>query len=172
MKISITYFSQTGNTEKVGQAICEEMSQGHEVVFKTLDEVENQPVGACDLFVLGTPIHSNGLPMPVKEFLEKLDDSPKFKMAAFVTHMSSAYQTEAFEKGIAAIQQAASEKGVTFLGTFDCQGKLAEPIQAQVQKTRNIPEDVWKAKMDETNKHPDMDDLAKARVFAREILVK
>ena len=76
------------------------------------------------------------------------------------------------EKGIAAIQQAATDKGITFLGTFDCQGKLADSIQPMVQKSRNIPEDVWKAKMDETNKHPDPDDLTKARIFASEILAK
>ena len=170
MKALVTYFSQSGNTKKVGQAICEGISQEGEADFKPLGDVENHPVRGYNLLVIGAPIHSGGLPAPVMEFLSKLDDSPGFKMAAFVTHSSSVYQKENYEKGIAAFRQAASDKGIPFLGIFDCQGKLADAMQPLVQKARNIPEDVWKSIMDETNKHPDADDLEKAKAFAREIL--
>lgn len=172
MKALVTYFSQTGNTKKVGQAIYEEILLGGQADFKPLEDVENQPIKGYDLLVIGAPIHSGGLPARVMDFLGKLDDSPGFKMAAFVTHMSTVYQKENFEKGIAAYRQAASDKGITFLGTFDCQGKLADAMQPRVQKALNMPDDVWKAKMDETNKHPDADDLAKAKAFARGILAK
>jgi flavodoxin len=172
MKALITYFSETGNTKKVGQAICEEISQTGKADFKPLEDVENQPIKGYDLLVIGTPIQSGGLPERVEEFLGKLDISSGFKMAAFVTHMSSVYQKRNFEKGIAAFQQAASKKGITFLGTFDCQGKLADAMQPIVQKALNMPDDAWKTIMDETNKHPDADDLTKAKAFAREILAK
>lgn len=171
MKALITYFSQTGNTEKVGQAIFEEISQRQEADLKPLADINNR-IGSYDLLVIGTPIHSGGLPEPVVEFLHKLDVSPGFKMAAFVTHMSGAYQKENFEKGIAAIEQAVSDKRIDFFGTFDCQGKLAAHLQPLVQQSRKIPDDVWKPLMDETNKHPDADDLAKAKAFARNILAK
>lgn len=172
MKALIAYFSESGNTKKVGQAICEEISLGGKADFKPLGDVGNQPIKGYDLLVIGSPIHSGGLPEPVLEFLGKLDNSPGFKMAAFVTHMSPVYQKKNFEKGIAAFQQAASEKGITFLGTFDCQGKLADAIQPLAQKAQNIPDNVWKPIMDETNKHPDADDLAKAKEFAMAILAK
>ena len=91
-------------------------------------------------------------------------------MAAYVTHMSAAYQKENFEKGIAAIVQAAEDKGMEFLGTFDCQGKLADALQPIVQKAQSIPDDTWKAVMDETNKHPDADDLVAAKEFAKGLI--
>ena len=172
MKALITYFSETGNTKKVGQAICEEISQTGEADLKPLEDVENQSIKDYDLLVIGAPTHSGGLPGPVIRFLGKLDDSPGFKMAAFVTHMSTVYQKENFEKGIATFQQVASDKGITFLGTFDCQGKLADAMQPMVQEALNISDDIWQPIMDETNKHPDANDLAKAKVFAREILAQ
>lgn len=172
MKALITYFTQTGNTEKVGKAICEELSKNHQVDFKLMADVGNQPIGGYDLLVVGTPIHSGGLPEPVRGFLQGLNVSSGLKMAAFVTHMSAAYQKENFDKGLAALEQVAREKSLTFLGSFDCQGKLAADLQPLVQKHRKIPDDVWKTVMDETNKHPDAEDLAKAKAFARDIAAK
>jgi flavodoxin I len=172
MKALITYFSQTGNTKKVGQAICEVISQTGKADFKPLSDVENQTIKGYDLLVIGAPIHSGGLPAPVMDFLGKLDDSPGFKMAAFVTHMSAAYQKENFEKGIAAFRQAASDKGITFLGIFDCQGKLADAIQPIAQKAKNIPDVIWRPMMDVANNHPDVYDIEKAMAFARGILAK
>lgn len=167
MKALITYFSQTGNTEKVGQAICEEISQNNDADLKGLGDVEGQPIEGYDLLIVGSPIHSGGLPAPVKEFLDGLATGSGMKMAAYVTHMSAAYQKENFEKGIAAIVQAAEDKGMEFLGTFDCQGKLADALQPIVQKAQKVPDDTWKTVMDETNKHPDADDLAAAKEFAK-----
>lgn len=172
MKALITYFSQTDNTKTVGQAICEEIKKGAEVDFKSLGSVEDKPIEGYDLFILGTPIHSGGLPPRVADFLASLNDAPGFRMAAFVTHMSTVYQKENFERGLAHLQQAALDKNIPFLGTFDCQGKLADNLQAMVQETRNIPKDTWQALMDETNKHPDAADLANARAFAQGILAK
>lgn len=173
MKALVTYFSQTGNTEKVGKAIFDEISQqGWEVDFQPLEDIDNESMKSSDLLIIGAPIHSGGLPMLVIEFLGKLEKSPVFKMAAFVTHMSTAYQKENFEKGIAAFQQAAHEKSISFLGVFDCQGKLADALQPIVQKNKNIPDDVWKSIMDEGNRHPDADDLARAKAFAKEILAR
>lgn len=170
MKALITYFSQTDNTKKVGQAICDEINAGFEVDFKSLGSVEDKPIEGYELFILGTPIHSGGLPPRVADFLASIKSAPGFRMAAFVTHMSTVYQKENFEKGIAAIEQAALDKNIPFLGTFDCQGKLADNLQTMVQETRNIPKETWQALMDETNTHPDAADLANARAFARGIL--
>ncbi len=172
MKALVTYFSQTGNTQKVGEEIGAEISQTGKVDLKPLEEIENQPIKGYDLLVIGAPIHAGGLPESVMNYLGKLENSPGFKMAAFVTHMSTVYQKDNFEKGIAAFQQAASNKGIVFLGTFDCQGKLAEAIWPLAQKKRNIPDDVWRTMMGEANKHPDANDLANAKAFAREILAK
>jgi len=41
-----------------------------------------------------------------------------------------------------------------------------------VQKMQNIPDDEWKKRMDETDKHPGDEDLQKAREFADEVISK
>ncbi|MBY9009855.1 MAG: flavodoxin family protein, partial [Candidatus Lokiarchaeota archaeon] len=40
MKILITYFSQTGNTEKIAQAIHEASSKNHESYLKKIKKVK------------------------------------------------------------------------------------------------------------------------------------
>ncbi len=39
MNILVTYFSQTGNTEKIAKAICEEAGTAHHVELKKLEEI-------------------------------------------------------------------------------------------------------------------------------------
>ncbi|MCK4434827.1 flavodoxin domain-containing protein, partial [Candidatus Bathyarchaeota archaeon] len=39
MKVLVTYYSETGNTEKIARAIYEEVSKEHEAYLKKINEV-------------------------------------------------------------------------------------------------------------------------------------
>jgi len=49
MKILVTYFSQTGNTEKIAQAIHEVSSKNHESTLKKLKKVKIEELEDYDL---------------------------------------------------------------------------------------------------------------------------
>lgn len=66
MKIAIRYYSKTGNTEKLAEAIGEAIG----VAPKTIDEPLNEDV---DILFLGNSVYNAGADSKVKEFLKNID---------------------------------------------------------------------------------------------------
>lgn len=76
MKISIIYFSETGNTAKMAALIaegCNKVSQDIEVRQMTVDEVDEGFVNECDAVIFGSPTHGGNLSWQLKKCLEELD---------------------------------------------------------------------------------------------------
>ena len=170
MKILVTYFSQTGNTRQIAEAIQAESAQSNETNLTPVDKVAAERLDDYNLLFIGTPIHVRGLAATVKNLLEALPDNPDYKIAGFITHASSAYSKEGFESGIQQFDDICKKKGIAYLGCFDCQGRLTPEIHDMVQKAQNIPDDEWAEKMAECNKHPNTEDVENARQFVRDIL--
>ncbi len=89
-----------------------------------------------------------------------------------MTHASDLYSKENYEKGLESLASTAEEKGIRYLGCFDCQGRLAPAIQPMVQKSQGLSDEEWAKRMAETDKHPDAEDEKNAREFAREVMAK
>ncbi len=172
MKILIVYFSQTGNTEMVAKAVQEQAAANHEVDLKTMGDTGADELAGYDLVFVGTPIHAGGIAGAAQNFMAALPESPTFAVASLVTHASSLYMNEAHEKGIKDLEKICKDKSVNYLGCFHCQGKLDPNIQPMVQKMQNVPDDEWKKRMEETDKHPSEEDLANARKFAGQVISK
>lgn len=172
MKVLVTYLSQTGNTEKIAKAIHEEASKSNEAEIKKLEDTDAGSFGDYDVVFVGTPIHMMGLSNEAKTLLGQIPDGADFKLAGFVTHMSDAYTKENFEKGITSFGEISEKKGITYLGCYDCQGKLTEKLRPMVKQVRKLPDDEWAKVMEETDKHPSPEDEEKAREFARDVLAK
>lgn len=172
MKILVTYFSQTGNTEKIAKVILDEASRAHEAALKKIEEVDVQGLGAYDLVFAGGPIHGGGLAAPLKELLDKLPSKPTFTLAAFITHAAEAYQRDNFAKGVQYITDIARNKGIAYRGCFDCTGKLDPALWPMVQKMQKLSDEDWKARMDRIGPHPDGDDEKNARAFVGTVLAK
>ena len=68
MKILISYFSQTGNTEKIAKGIYEEISKANEVDLKKLEDVGVGDFAGYEFIFIGSPIHAGNLAAPVKDF--------------------------------------------------------------------------------------------------------
>ncbi len=182
MKILIATYSETGNTAQVAQAIFDEMvSQGHEVHLRDVGEITSGTLNAYDLVFLGSACHDADLAKPVKRILDSIAAAPAFKLAGFATHASQMpeggeRQHELYKRWASGCQrsfrQASQEKGIDFLGYFGCQGAPSPPIEQFIHSTIVTDADDWEEYVQEVRKHPDEDDLRKAKEFARQVLAQ
>lgn len=160
-KVLVTYFSQTGNTEKVAQAIYEEIEESKTI--KPVEELDEEEVEKYKLVFIGFPVHGHSVPYIMEKFLRSLPAGKK--IALFSTHGSvsgSPFSREALEH--AAV--LASKNKV--LGSFSCRGKVS--LQA-IDKFEKSPEHrIWTEMAPSAGTHPDKTDLEEARSFAREII--
>jgi hypothetical protein len=138
-------------------------------------------LNAYDLVFLGSACHDADLARPVKQILERIHISPAFKLAGFVTHASytpegghreqQAHETWALRCALS-FQQASHVKWFDFLGYFGCQGAPSPPIEQFIRRTIVTDEDEWQEYIQEARKHPDEEDLRRARGFAQEVLAR
>ena len=84
MKTLVTYFSKTGNTRKVAEAIYQALDEGDKEI-KPMQEVNS--VSDYSLIFCGFPVHSHSVPVPAQNFLKKIP--PESKAALFSTHGST-----------------------------------------------------------------------------------
>lgn len=171
MKVLVTYFTQTGNTERIAKTIQGEASKwGHETELKRLSDVKPDSTAQYDVVFIGTPIHGGNLAGPATDLLTQLPKSAKFKLAGFVTHSAPAYRKEDFERGIASFETAAKEKNIRLAGCFECQGKLDPALHGMVKQIKNLPDQEFESMIAEGNKHPSAEDEKNAGEFARKVL--
>lgn len=170
MRVLVSYFSQTGNTEKVAQAIHEEASKTDESELKKIGEVDSDSLSVYDLVFVGSPTHVGDLSAAVKEFMARMPKSPRFKVAGFVTH--AGYEPEDFHKCVPSFESAAKAKRIVLCGCFECPGRLAPPIRPVVKQNRGVSDEQWEKDMQELDAHPNAEDEQRAREFARSMLAE
>jgi len=170
MKVLVAYYSMSGNTEKLARAIHDEASKNHESYLKKVDEVEAKWLDKHDVLFIGSPTHAGELSAPVKKFLTGLPQSPRFKVAAFITHASP--DRVDYEKCFKAFEAFGKEKGFKLLGCCDCQSRLAPEIQPYVKEARKASDAEFDEMMKSIEKRPNAADLRNARGFVRQMLSK
>jgi flavodoxin len=158
-KSLVTYFSLTGNTKKVAEAIYSGMEGSKGI--QPIDNIQEE-LDTFDLVFIGFPVHSHSIPFKVETFLKKIPDGKK--IALFSTHGSlsgSRLSREALEYAIVLTSRA------EVLGTFSCRGKVSFKAMEILSKS---PEHIAWAEMAPTaNSHPDEDDFEDAMAFARHV---
>lgn len=180
MKVLVAYFSETGNTKKVAEAIGEEATAGgHDVDLKAVGEFAAGELEAYDIVFLGSTCHSSDLAAPVKELLNAIPEGSTFKLAGFVTHSTmtpegGALQKEMYEKWAGrcpvTFEAVSKEKAIELLGFFHCQGAPSPPIEAFIRGNAIPDEAQWEEYIAEARKHPTAGDLEAAKAFARKVL--
>lgn len=179
MKILVTYFSQTGNTEKIAGAIHEVSSKNHESTLKRLKKVKIEELNDFNLIFIGSPCHDSDLAKPALRFLKKIPDSPKYAIAGFYTH--STYLPEGDERILKlsekwsgrcskTFEELKKEKNVNFRGYFRCQGIPSPPIEQFIHETIINDDEEWTEFIEEVKKHPTENDFEDAKKFAQDIL--
>lgn len=163
MRSLVVYFSQTGNTKKVADAIFGELPEPREL--KEMSEVES--LEGYDLCLVGFPVIAFGPAQQGREFLENY--AAGRDVALFLTH--AAPEREAEDEGwLEACRQAAAE--AELIGFFHCRGELAAPVAEALVKSGNEVLREFGERRPETVGQPDESRLERARVFAREMVSK
>jgi flavodoxin/NAD-dependent dihydropyrimidine dehydrogenase PreA subunit len=149
MKAIIVYFSQTGNTKQIAQAIQKGMKPKMETCdMVKLKELDTKDLAKYDLIGLGSPVWRLGAPNNIVAFLNKLP-SLKGKLGfVFCTHGALPI---GFMKRVVPLLQS---KGMTVIGFNDWYGGCFLPY---------LPNPYL------TDGHPDEIDLKEARAWGREI---
>jgi flavodoxin len=155
-KVLVTFYSKTGNTRKVAEAIYEALPD-----IKTIKPVEEvQQIDEYNLMFVGFPVHSHSVPFKVEKFLRSIPEGKK--IALFSTHGSltgSRLSREAIEHAVVVAYQA------EVVSTFSCRGKAS---QEALEVLRSSPEhEAWVDMAASASAHPNEHDLEEARAFAR-----
>ena len=152
----VTYFSRTGNTRRVAEAIYDEI-KGDKVI-KPMEEVED--FAPYQSLFVGFPVQTHSVPYPVEIFLKKIPEGTK--VALFSTHGSvtgSNLSREALEYASVLVAKA------KLVATFSCRGRVSMKALEVLMKS---PEhEAWADMAASAATHPDEHDLAQARTFAR-----
>jgi flavodoxin len=182
VRILIVYFTQTKNTEKVAKGIYEELlTQGHEVHLEKIEGITPDILDDYNLVFMGSACHDADLAQPVKQFLDGISHSPPYKMAGFVTHATYTdeggnRERELYDKWagkcIKSFNQVSQEKNIDFLGYFHCQGVPTPEIGDFIHRVIVTDEDEWNKYKEEVNKHPNEEDIQRAKEFAHNVLLK
>ncbi len=154
-KVLVTYFSRTGNTRKIAEAIHDALVGDPDIL--PMDQVRDlAPYG---LVFIGFPVQSHSLPYKVEEFLKSVPAGKK--VALFSTHGSlpgMKMSREALEYATVLVSKA------KLLGTFSCRGKVS--MQALEVLSKSPEHEAWTDMAATANTHPDEHDVADAGAFA------
>jgi len=160
MKVLVTYYSQTGNTEKVARAIYEAVT-----AQKEMKPVAQAASAGYDLVFCGFPVQAHSVPGKMAEFVKGLPKGQK--TAFFATHGSlrgGQLPRQAFESaaGLAA--------HLKVLGQFGCRGKVDQKvIDALMKKPEHK---AWAEEALGAVGNPDAADLRDAAEFAQAMVGK
>ncbi len=161
MKALVTYYSKTGNTEKLASAIYETIPIAKEL--KPVQDVES--IAGYDIIFCGFPVLAHSVPGKVQPFIKKLPGGQK--VAFFSSHGSlrgGQLPKQAFEHAISLASKA------TILGHFGCRGSVdPKIIETLMQKPEHR---AWAQEAQSAEGHPDQGDFEDAKKFALEMIAK
>ena len=163
MKTLVAYFSQTGQTKKVADAIYESIEGDKEL--KELSEVDS--LEGYDVSFIGFPVHAFGPSKEGKEFLE--EKAAGKKVALFITHAAHEDQ-EGIDEWLDRCKAAAAD--AELVGFFHCMGELSEQIADFLMKNDDPTMRSFGERRPETVGQPDESRLQRARDFAKEVTGK
>ncbi len=158
-KTLVTYFTRTGNTKLVAEAIFEVLPGDKSL--KPMAEAGD--IAPYQLLFVGFPVQTHSVHFSVETFLKGIPEGKK--VALFSTHGSvtgSQLSREALEYASVLVAKA------KLVGTFSCRGKVSMHALEVLMKA---PEhEAWADMAASAATHPDAHDLEDARAFARWIM--
>lgn len=162
MKVLVSYYSDTGNTEKVAKAVYEAIGESEKEICLA-EEASN--LTDYDLIFCGFPVQSMGLPPKMEAFVKGIPEGTK--VAFFATHGS----LRGGELAITAFYAALSlSKNLKVMGTFGCRGVVKQGIIDALLK--KVEHRGWALEAQGAMGHPDDADLEDAKAFAAAMVVK
>jgi flavodoxin len=165
MNILILYYSESGNTRKVAEAMASGLSSAPDTIvdLRCIEKVNPARWENYDLIFIGTPAISWTVAEPVKKAFENFpaDTRPVFKLALFVTY--GVPDIQFYGECIGLVKSYCQKLNVEYLGEYCCLGE-----HRVIDRLAQIhPEKVPLAQT--SLGHPDETDLKKAADFAVDI---
>lgn len=162
MKVLVAYYSDTGNTKKVAEAIYDAISESEKEISLA---TEASNLSDYDLIFCGFPVQSMGLPGKMEAFVKTLPEGKK--VAFFATHGS----LRGGELAVTAFYSALSlSKHLKVMGTFGCRGVVKQGIIDALLK--KVEHRGWALEAQSAAGHPDAADLDDAKAFAGAMMTK
>ncbi len=162
MKALVTYYSDTGNTKMVAEAIYDQIKEAAKDIIPLADVGS---VDEYDMVFCGFPVHAHSMPPKVAAFIKKLPEGTM--IAFFATHGS----LRGGELAISAFYEATRlASHLNTLGTFGCRGKVKGSIIEALMK--KMEHKAWAVEAQSAAGHPDQGDLDDARNFADSMITK
>ena len=151
MKCVVIYYSQTGNTRKIAEAIHAGMRHsGEQCDIARLRDIDTPALAGYDLIGLGSPVMYHKELSNVTDFIENTMKAVEGKHGfAFCTHGTLP------GKYLARVVPAMTQRGLTMIGWNDWFGSAVFPV---------CPQPYF------TDGHPDAIDLKEAEDFGREMV--
>ncbi len=163
MRVMVTFYSETGNTEKLARAIYE----GTGRVDKTIAPIEEVgDLADYDVVFCGFPVKGSTVPRVVQPFLKDIPEGKK--LAIFATHGSrrgGQLAVSAFDYAMTLANKA------KILGTFGCRGKVKPNLIEALMKRPEHKAWALEAQSSAAH-HPDEGDMEDGKDFAQMILSK
>ena len=162
MKTLVTYYSESGTTEKLAKAIYEGLEATENEIVKISEE---KNFDDYDVIFVGFPVHGSSVPPKAEKCIKRI---PEGKMLAFFgTHGSlrgGPLSISAFHYAITLAAKA------NIIGTFGCRGEVkASLLEGLMNKAEYR---FWALEARSAAGHPDDADFEDAKQFAKQMLVK
>ncbi len=165
----MSYFSKTGNTEKIARSIKEGLSD-EDVELRSINEVEPSSLNNYDLVFLGSGIYASRVNKALVELVSAAPELPK-NFVFFSTHASLVGYQDGFKAVKRKIKDASN-----IIAEFDCCG---DNIGLSEATLNSMLEKLPPEKREEAEKHqqwlkgrPNEEDLKRAQEFAQAIVKK
>jgi len=169
LKILITFFSNTGNTEKVASSMKDSLTD-YDVDMIPVKDVEPKTLNSYDIAFLGSGVYASRIDKSVLTLVKKAVPELPAKLAYFCTHASLKLYQEPFKR----INNIAKEHNCEIIGKFDCVGEnLGIPLETQLGMLEKLPEDKKEKAIKDMEKmkgRPNEMDLENAKNFATSLI--
>lgn len=97
MNIAVRYYSRSGNTKAIAEAIAKAAG----VPAVSVDQKDAAIQGTADVLFIGGALYAYGLDRHLKEYLKTLDSSKVKKAVVFSTSWISKHSLDLIKKGLA-----------------------------------------------------------------------
>ncbi len=149
MNIIILYFSQTGNTRTIAEAMSAEFQKcGHHAISLPITKGTETNFTKYDLIGFGTPTFESHAPTPMKEFLKSLPNLSGKSTFLFATGGG------AFGSVISDMAKIVEKKDASIIDSFLSLGEMYHPAPCIVGKSGG---------------HPNREDRESAKEFVSDI---
>jgi flavodoxin/NAD-dependent dihydropyrimidine dehydrogenase PreA subunit len=134
MKVTIFYFSQTGNTRKVACAMNEEFKKaGCNTTCLSINEVKPEHFINNDIIGIGTPTFESHAPTPIKDFIKSLPMLSGQRFFVFATCGGASGNV------LSDLTKLLKRKGSEIIDNFLAIGEIHHPAPCIVGKSQDRP---------------------------------